>query len=65
MEMGQIILGYLIFLVEIFLVLTSLVSVKTTLWAFGVIYAGGVLGMLLCVWWERGELRSLGYEVDD
>lgn len=63
--MGQIILGYLIFLVEIFIVLTSLVSIETTLWAFGVVYAGGVLGTLLCMWWEGGRACSLGYEADE
>ena len=59
--MGQIILGYVIFMAEVFILLTSVTSVETAVWTFGIVYAGCVLGTLLCVWWE-GERRVLTRE---
>lgn len=52
--MGQILLSYVVFLVEIFFLLTAIVSVEAALWTFGVVYAGCVVGMIACVWWEGG-----------
>lgn len=52
--MGHILLSYLVFLIELFFLLTSLVSIEAALWTFGAVYASCVLGMILCVWWEGG-----------
>jgi hypothetical protein len=55
MEMGQILLAYIVFMTEVFVLLTSVSSVGTALWIFAAVYAGCVFGTLLWVWWEEGR----------
>jgi hypothetical protein len=50
--MGQALLGYAVFMIELFILLTGATNVETALWTFIVVYASCVLGTVGCVWWE-------------
>jgi len=55
--MGRFVLGYVVFMLVLFLVLTVAVGVKAALWTFGVVHVSCALGAGVCVWWEGEALQ--------
>jgi hypothetical protein len=59
---GQAVIGYTVFMIELFILLAAAASVETALWTFGIVHAGCALGIWACVWWERGTRRIVRME---
>lgn len=51
--MGQAVIGYAVFMVELFILLAAAMSVKTALWMFCVVHVSCAVGAMVCLWWER------------
>lgn len=50
--MGQVVIAYLMFTIELFILLTAATSLETALWTLGLVYTGCFLGTCAWVWWE-------------
>lgn len=57
MTMGRVALGYAVFMLALFLILTMAASMKVALWTFGLMHVSCALGAGVCVWWEQVMLR--------
>ena len=63
--MGRVVLGYMIFMLALFLIITSATSVEIALWTFGFVHVACALGACACVWWEREAFRLTRVERKD
>lgn len=50
--MGRVMLGYMVFMLMFFLMLTVMASVEVALWTFGAVHVACALGVCVCAWWE-------------
>jgi hypothetical protein len=57
--MAKVAIGFLGFSAGLFATCSAVIGVTATLWAFGILYAGCTIGILVVWWWEDRQQREI------